>query len=347
MTTVLIVASLTLVASFVCSLLEATLYAITPARVELLRQRGGPGSARLVAMRRDVEAPIAAILTINTIAHTVGSAWCGAMVGELFGSRAVGVFAAVFTLLVLALTEIVPKSLGVRYAPTLAPLIVWPLQLMIWSVWPVVWVSRKAMHLITGAAGHEPPGEDELVAMAGLAARGGSVRNEEQRWVANALRLDQVTAGDLRTPRTVVDVLPAEQALADVVAHPSDWAYSRVPLIEGGDAEKVVGLVHRRDVFDAALEHPDAALILRDLMREIRFVPKSMRAHDLLELFLREREHMLGVLDEYGGFDGVVTLEDVLEQLLGEEIVDEHDQVVDMQQLALQRSRDRRAPSEG
>ena len=140
MTGVFIVEGLTLLASFLCSLFEAALYAITPARIEVLRRRGVRGASRLARLRHDVEGPIAAILTINTIAHTVGAAWCGAMVGQEFGSRAVGVFAAVFTVLVLSVTEIVPKSLGVRHAATLGPVIVVPLQMMIWCVWPIVWL---------------------------------------------------------------------------------------------------------------------------------------------------------------------------------------------------------------
>jgi CBS domain containing-hemolysin-like protein len=340
-TPILVVAALTLVASFVCSLLEAALYAITPARLELLRQEGGAAARKLVAMREDVEAPIAAILTVNTIAHTVGSAWCGAMVGEAYGSSAVGVFAAVFTFLVLAVTEIVPKSLGVRYAPALATSIAWPIQIMIWSVWPIVWVSRHAMRLLMGDADHNGPSEDELVAMSSLAARGGGVRGEEHRWVENALRLDQVTAGDLRTPRTVVERLPADMPLHEAVALGHRWVHSRVPITEDGQADKVTGLVYRREVFDTALAEPDAALILRDLERPLTFVPETLQAHALLDRFLTERVHMMGVADEYGGFEGVVTLEDVLEALLGAEIVDEHDEVEDMQALALQRSRQR------
>lgn len=341
MTPILVVAGLTLFASFCCSLLEAALYATTPARIELLRVRGRRGAERLAHLRADIEEPIAAILTVNTIAHTIGSAWCGAMVGELYGSRMVGVFAAVFTFLVLAVTEIVPKSLGVRYATPLASWIAWPIQLMIWGVWPVVWVAKHAMQLFTGPAATLGPSEDEVVVLSHLAARGGNVRGEEHRWVRNALRLDQVTAGELRTPRTVVEVLPADARVAEIVTNAPYWVHSRVPLTEGQDRDRVAGLVHRRDVFDAALADPDADLILRDLLRPIRFVPETMPAHELLNLFLDERVHMVAVTDEYGGFEGVVTLEDVLECLLGAEIVDEHDEVADLRALALERSRAR------
>lgn len=344
---ILLVAGLTLSASFLCSLLEAALYTITPSRIEVLRAGGSKSAARLARMRDKVEEPIAAILTVNTIAHTAGAALCGSMVGALYGNSAVGVFVALFTLLVLALTEIVPKSLGVRYATRLGPLIVWPIQLMIWSVWPVVLVCKAVMHRLTGSGHDGAPSEEEVVVFADLAARGGLVRREERRWVENALRLDQLTAGDLRTPRTVVESLPADTRIAELASHPERFVHSRIPVTEGEDVDQVIGLVHRREVFDAALALPDRELALRDLLHTIRFVPESMPAHRLLRFFLAKRMHMAAVVDEYGGFEGVVTLEDVLERLLGSEIVDEHDEVADLQALALRRSEERGTSSEG
>ena len=339
MTTLLLVAGLTLLASFLCSLFEAALYAVTPSQVEVLKQEGRSGSARLARLREDVEAPIAAILTVNTVAHTAGAAWCGALVAEIYGSAAVGVFAAIFTVLVLALTEIVPKSLGVRHAIRLAPLIVWPLQVMIWSTWPVVWVARHAMKWLGGDA-PAGPSEDEIEVLARLAARGGTVRPEEHEWVANALRLDTVKAADLRTPRTVVETIPADTLVSEVDV--PGLVHSRLPVTDGDDPDKVLGLVLRRDLLDAVLERPDAGLIVRDLMLPMRFVPESLAAHALLEHFIADRSHMIGLADEYGGFEGVVCLEDVLECLLGQQIVDEHDQVEDMQALALARRDERR-----
>lgn len=343
MTPILIVAGLTLLASFLCSLLEAALYTLTPARIDVLRKEGRSGSELLAKLREQIEEPIAAILTINTIAHTVGSAWCGAMVANHYGSDAVGLFAAVFTFLVLTVTEIVPKSLGVRFAGKLGPALAWPLQLMIWSVFPIVWLVRKAMHVLAGPAGPDHPSEEEVITTSDLAAQGGRMRAQEHVWVENALRLDRVTAGDLRTPRTVCETLAADTPVADLSSLAESWHHSRIPITEGEDIDNVIGLVHRREVFDVALTRPKAGLVLRDLVRPIAFVPEAMPAHRLLDLFLVRRTHMVAVADEYGGFEGLVTLEDVLECMLGQEIVDEHDQAADMQQLALERSRQRHA----
>jgi CBS domain containing-hemolysin-like protein len=337
MTSILLVAGITLLASFLCSLFEAALYSITPAQVEVLKARKVPQAERLGRMRAGVEEPIAAILTINTIAHTVGASVCGALVAARFGSTAVGTFAAVFTVLVLALTEIVPKSIGVRYAEALGPRITLPLQVMIWSVWPLVWVAKRATRRLMSPVGILGPSEDEVLALSRLAARSGTVRTEEHRWVKNALRLDFVTAGELRTPRTVVETVPADALVSDLLRRPGRWSHSRTPVTEGPDKDVVIGCVHRRDAFEATLEETDSATTVRDIMRPLRFIPSSMAAHRLLDEFLERREHMVGVLDQYGQFQGVVTLEDVLECLLGVEIVDEHDLADDMQEVARRR----------
>lgn len=338
MTQILVVAGLTLLASFLCSLFEAVLYAIPPARVDVLRREGGKAGELLAKLKSDVEEPIAAILTVNTIAHTVGAAWCGAMVGEEFGSAAVGIFAAIFTVLVLAFTEIVPKSWGVQHANKLGLVVARPIQIMVWSVWPIVWVAKRAMRAVAGESGPYSPSEDDVVAASMLSAKGGKVRGEEAQWVENALHLDQVSAADLRTPRTVVHSYPADTPLRDLVAEIPNWIHSRVPITEGNDLDQIVGKVHRREVYDRLLLDPETTMTLRDVSRPIEFVPDTLRAHELLDVFLKKRMHLVALTDEYGGFEGVVTLEDVLESLLGEEIVDEHDQVEDMQALARERS---------
>ena len=329
-----VVAGLTLLASFLCSLFEAALYSITPSQVEVLRSSGGPSGERIARLREDVEEPIAAILTINTIAHTVGATMLGSMVKDYSdGGNALAIFTAVFTFLVLAGTEIIPKSLGVRYASGLAPLVALPIQWMVWVSYPIAKPSKMLMRLLTGGGGHAAPSEDEVLVFSKLAMNAGDVRKEEHRWVTGALELDKATAGDLRTPRKVVFTLDADRSIEAAIANKGDWVHSRVPLVEGGNPDAIVGLVFRRDVLEAALDGRGAEP-LRSLVVPLKFVPETLPANELLRVFIGERRHMVAVADEYGGFEGVVTLEDVVERMLGQRIVDEFDVHEDLQSVA-------------
>ncbi len=330
---IFVVAACTLAASFVCSLFEAALYAITPSQVGLLKERGVRGAARLERLRNDIEEPIAAILTVNTVAHTIGAAWCGAMVAQKYGDMAVGWFATVFTLAVLALTEIVPKSLGVRHAAVLAPRLAWPLQVMTWLSWPIARPARAAMRRLSGASKNTGPSEDEVMVFTRLARRHGQVRSEESTWVENALTLDRVPARDLMTPRRVIERLPADLTVDDAIARTDRWIHSRVPIHQPGNPDEILGVVYRREVFDAGVAG-DGERTVGSLSRKLDTVPGSMPAHKLLHLFLGGRRHMVAVVDEYGSFQGIVSLEDVLEEMLGTEIVDEHDEIVDLQKHA-------------
>ncbi|MFO0947106.1 MAG: hemolysin family protein [Planctomycetota bacterium] len=337
MTAILAVAAVTLTASFVCSLFEAALYSISSAQIEIMRTSRIFGAERLAKLREKINDPIAAILTINTVAHTVGSAWCGALVGKYYGEYWVGVFAGVFTFLVLFATEIFPKNIGVMYALQIAPWMAWPLQIMVWAVWPIVKFCAGLVRLFGQEQEERAPTEDEIMMMSRLAVERGQLRPQELRWVENALRLDEVKASELMTPRTVVYTLPADMPLSDVRHRSEHWTHSRLPLTEDRDPDRIVGMVRRRDVFDAIVKGKPN-MTLRDLMHEIDFVPDTMRGHQLLDLFIIQKKHIACVVDEYGGFEGVVTLEDVLECMIGSEIVDEYDRHADMQQLARQKA---------
>ncbi|MDP7062818.1 MAG: hemolysin family protein [Planctomycetota bacterium] len=330
---ILAVATFTLAASFICSLFESALYAVTPSQVELLKQRGGRGARRLEKLRADIEEPIASILTVNTIAHTVGASWCGAMVAQEYGEQSVVWFATIFTIAVLGLTEIIPKSIGVRHAASLAPRIAIPLQLMTWLSWPIARPARAAMRRFSGADGNIGPSEDEVMVFARLASRHGQLRGEESIWVENALTLDRVRVHELMTPRRVVEKLPIDMTIADAIARTDRWIHSRVPVFDPQSPEDIVGVVYRREVFDAGIDNKGDMQIGK-LSRTLESVPESMKAHTLLQMFLQRRRHLVAVVDEYGSFQGIVTLEDVLESMLGAEIVDEHDEVADLQEHA-------------
>lgn len=332
-----LVASFTLVCSFFCSLFEASLYSITVAQTEMLKHEGVWGADRLARLRQKVDEPITAILTLNTIANTIGSAWAGALVGYHYEPQHVAWFAGGFTMSILLFSEILPKSLGVAYSVRIGPWMAWPLQLMIWVVWPLVKLLGAVMYRLTGKSKAIAPTEDEIIFTSRLAFMAGQLRSQELRWIENALLLDTVKAYELMTPRTVVYTLPADMTLAQLQHHSKHWNHSRLPLTEDRDPDRIVGMVYRREVFDA-LVHGGSAKTLRDLMHDIDFVPEQMRGHQLLDKLVKEKKHMVCVVNEYGGFEGVVTLEDVLECLLGTQIVDEHDRHADLQLLARQRA---------
>ena len=338
MTLILFVALVSLIGSFVCSFCEAALYAVTPARVETLRLAGVGGSHKLGQLRERIDEAIAAILTCNSITQTVGAAWTGALVGEVFGNRWLGAFVAAFALTMLFLTEILPKSLGVAWASVLAPRVAWLIQGMIWAVWPLAKLSTLIMRRITRRAPGQRPTEEELLVMADLAAEEGAILPEESRWVKNVLRLNNVTARELMTPRSAVYSLPADLPLNLVKMRADHWVHSRLPLTEDRDPDRVVGVVQRRAVFDR-LMRGDQTGTLRDLMRPVLFAPENVRGHQLLDRFITQHQHLAVVIDGAGRMNGVVTLEDVLEYLLGSAIVGEHDTHPDMQQLARERAR--------
>ncbi|MCB2153603.1 hemolysin family protein [bacterium] len=329
--------------SFLCSLMEAALYAIPPGKIEELRRQGHVGGVRLARLREKVDEPISAILTLNTIANTVGATVAGALVGHHYGDVAVAVYSGIFTLIILIISEIIPKTLGVTYADRLAPSLSLPMVTIIKGLFPFVLLSQRITHSIRKNVSEESsaPSEEEILALAEMGARAGTLLPEEARWAINALRLNDVTAGDLMTPRTVVYMLSADLPLNEVKEHSEHWTYSRLPVVKDNDPDQVEGVVHRRDVFDMLVHSPREELertTLRDLMHPVVLVPKTVKCHELLKRFLEDRQHLICVTNEYGGIEGVISLEDVLEYLLGEEIVDLHDQHIDMQDVARQKA---------
>ena len=285
-----------------------------------------------------IDEAIAAILTVNSITQTVGAAWSGALVGEQFGNRWLGVFVGAFALVMLVLTEIFPKSLGVAWASVLAPRVAWLIQGMIWMVWPLAKLSTLITRRVTRRAPGQEPTEEEILIMADLAAEVGAILPEELRWLRNALRLNNVTARELMTPRSAVYSIPADLPADQMQVRAKEWVHSRLPVTEASDPERVIGVVQRRVVFDH-LMHGKQTATPQTLMRPVLFVAEDVRGNRFLDQLITQRQQLAVVIDEAGRMTGVVTLEDVLEYLLGSPIVGEHDTHPDMQELARQRAR--------
>ena len=324
----------TLISAF-CSVSEAVLYSVPWSLVEMLKKQGRASGAILENLRTNVEQPITAILTLNTVANTAGAAIAGAAFAAVFGPEHLGWFAAGFTLVILIFSEIIPKTLGVIFTRSLAPRLARPVRWLVVLLMPVIWVGGWLGRAVRGRRHSPDHTEDDIRAVVSLTRRAGIIRPSEERSIRNILALDTKVVSQIMTPRTVVFSLPADLTVAEARVKDGPWPHSRIP-VYGDDSEDIVGVVFRRQVFEALADDRDNQH-LADLMKPVQFVLENMSLDKLLAKFLDSRTHLFVVLDEYGGLAGVVTLEDVLEEILGREIVDETDQVVDMREMARRR----------
>ncbi len=318
-----------------CSLAEAALYSLPWSHVEKLKRRGKKSGEALERLRNNVEEPITAILTLNTVAHTAGAAVAGWAWARLYGEHTLWIFTVVFTLVILIVSEILPKTIGVVYNDVLAPPLAPTLRFLVWVFKPAVKVLGLVATLIRGSRKSPEHSEADILAVASLTRRSGVIKPYEEQSIRNILLLDDKTVEQVMTPRTVVFSLPADMTVAEARDLHPVWPHSRVPVF-GDDNDDIVGIAYRRQVFEALADDNDE-LKLSDLMRPVRFVLESLTLDQVLVKFLGSRMHLFVVLDEYGGMAGVISLEDVLEEILGNEIVDETDQVVDMRELARMR----------
>jgi putative hemolysin len=321
MTTLLLVIGVSLAVSFLCSILEAVLLSISHSYVALLEEKGDPAGPLLARMRANIEEPISAILTLNTIAHTVGAAVGGAIALEVLGSRWIALFSALLTLAILLFSEIIPKTLGATYWQRLAPTTAHTLRWMIVAMKPVLIPLSLFSRLLA------PRGEKattvsraELEVLAEIGRREGTIDEEEWRVVTNVMNLDEVRVASVMTPRTAMVAAPLEATLEDVEGLMLDAGYLRVP-VYSGTLDNIVGILLARDLWRA---ERDGVEDLRAIIREPHFVPEGKRVEDLIKEMRRLRIKMAIVVDEFGGTAGLVTLEDLIEEIVGE-IQDEHE----------------------
>ena len=323
--------------SAVCSLFEAVLYSATPGQIEALAGGGHPAGRIFKKLRTDVDRPIAAILTLNTIAHTVGAAFAGSAAAGVFGHHWLPHFSAVFTAAILVLSEIVPKTVGVVHAGPMIPFVAFPLRVLVWVMAPLVWMSTAITRLIAPGRRESPITSAELGHLARLCFQEGEIGNDQRQAIEAILSLQKKRVKDVMTPRTVVVSFSEHSSLGEVTQAYDRWEHSRYPVYDD-NPEDVVGLVLIKEMF-VALSRGRRETRLSELMQPVHFVAETAGLDRMLREFLDRREHLFVVLDEYGGLAGVITLEDILEELIGREIVDESDQVADKRELARKRRR--------
>ncbi|MDH3206345.1 MAG: CNNM domain-containing protein [Gemmatimonadota bacterium] len=333
MTLLIFYASLALVVSFLCSLLEASLLSVSVGYVNVLVERGAPGAKLMHLHKSSPDRALAAILSSNTVAHTVGAAGVGAQVTSIWGDRWLGLASGLLTIVILLLTEIVPKTLGTLNANRLVGFTAPVVQGMIYLLYPLVLAAEFVGRLVAGGDRGLTITRDEVAALADLGKQGGSLSPAEARAIRNLLSLRTIRVSDIMTPRPVVEALDADTTVGEFADSDRETFFARMPVTEGGNIDDVIGVIHRSMILDAVREQRLDERF-RGMVRPLEAVPSGATASKALEMLLAQTEHMLLVVDEYGGMAGVLTLEDVLETLLGVEIVDETDRAVDMRELA-------------
>lgn len=323
--------------SFLCSIMEAVLLSVTPAYVGALEVEKPDVAARLRGLRSDVDRPLAAILTLNTVAHTIGAAGAGAQAAAYFGSGAIGIFSALLTLGILVLSEIIPKTLGAVYWRGLAPLVSRILGPLILLLLPLVWMSQWFAKLLTRGEKSGEVSREELAALATIGAAEGVFDHREARLFQSLLKFESLSVSDVMTPRTVMVAFPETATVDDLVNAKSP--FSRYP-VYSGNLDDVSGYVLLSDALAKVAEDVHTTP-LSELRRDIAAVPERRSLLEVFDNLVEGREHIVLVVDEYGGTSGIATMEDVIETLLGLEITDETDKNEDMQALARDRWRQR------
>ena len=326
-----------IVASFLCSLWEATLLSITPSYAQLKLSEGARTGIKLQEFKSNIDRPLAAILTLNTIAHTVGAIGVGAQAAQIWADTnplITGVAVPVImTLAILILSEIIPKTIGATYWQGLAPFTVNSVSLVIVLLWPLVWLSQKITRLLKRNKDQNIFSHSEFLAMAAIGVEEGHVHPKQSEIIQNLFELHRVPVKEVMTPRTVVAMAPEGMTIADYFDTHGEPAFSRIPLHEDASRDAVTGYVLKDSLLSSLLEGKgDRAL--RELRRDIVVVHENQGIRPLFRDFLGRREHIALVVNEFGGTEGIVTLEDLIETLLGAEIMDEFDKVADMQELA-------------
>jgi len=320
--------------SFLCSVMEAVLLSITPSYIGVLRKENEALANRVQSLKDNIDQPLAAILTLNTVAHTAGAAGVGAQAAAVFSDAAVGIASAIMTLLVLVLSEIIPKTLGASYWRGLTPVVSLSLVFLVKVFKPFVWMSDRLTRLIGKKEDEAHFIRQEIEVMAELGSEAGALNQDESDTIRSLLNFRTASLTDIMTPQTVLFKVHKDITVDDYLSEHGSVPFSRV-LVFDEDGDDVVGYVHKNDLM-LAYHRLGHDYRVGKLIKSLYTVPETLAAPSLFQNLLQRREHIALIVDEYGAVQGIVTLEDLLESLIGVEIVDEHDRVSDMQVKAQQ-----------
>ncbi|EMY81908.1 hypothetical protein pgond44_05175 [Psychroflexus gondwanensis ACAM 44] len=324
-----------LFSSFICSIMEAVLLSVPVSFLKSESSDAKVKSSSMLELKEDIDKPLTAILTVNTIAHTVGAAGVGAQATLVFGEAYFGVVSAILTLLILIFTEIIPKTLGANYSRELVGISYKTIKFMMVITYPLVKLSSMLTKKLSREKKQLTTSREEISALATIGTQEGVFVDKENRIIQNLIKLKSIKISEVMTPRIVVVTASEEMSLEEFMQNKEFLHFSRIPIYQN-EKDQITGYVLRELIFEKLAEDK-FDVQLKDIKRDLLSFPKDMTLFDVWEELLQHKEHISLVTDEYGGMDGITTLEDIIEALLGFEIVDEKDKVEDMQKYAMKR----------
>ena len=344
MTALILFFLVSIIFSFLCSIWEAVILSVTPAYIRRVKREGSSIGPLLESYKEDIDRPLSAILTLNTIAHTVGAIGVGAQAGKLFGNNQLdlgftslsyeSIIAALMTMAILILSEIIPKTIGANMWQTLAPFTVRSLSVLIWILSPLVWISQRITKTLKKDKERSVLSRADFAAMAKTGEMEGTLDRSESTIIQNLLRLDKLKARDIMTPRNVMVVANEEQTLEAFWQAHQPLPYSRIPVYQE-KPDHITGMFLKDQLLEE-LAGDQNQMALKEIRRDILHVNDSEPLPKLLDHLVTSKQHIAMVYDQYGSVVGLVTMEDIFETLMGLEIMDETDTVENLQRYARQ-----------
>ncbi len=320
--------------SFLCSMLEAVLLTSTSAYIGVLVKENKRSAKLLEHLKENIDRPISAILTLNTLSHTLGSAAIAYQIQVHFGQEAVTAASFILTFLILIVSEIIPKSIGAAHWKALVPFAAYTIQLMILVLYPLVLLSEWLGKFFAKTSEDPEVTREELLMTAEIGVEEGTLKGKESNIIKNLLMLDKIYVSDIMTPRSVFFALDKELTVEEVFNKYKPLRFSRIP-VYSGSLDNIIGMTYRYKIHEA-LSNDQHEKLVGDMVTPISSIPERMTVSQVLDFFIKEKEHIALAVDEYGIVAGLVSLEDAVETLLGVEIVDELDNVEDMRKFALE-----------
>lgn len=335
MTLLLLYLFLALIVSFLCSIMEAVLLSTPVSYLKMMDKSGNKHAKRLDLLKQKIDRPLSAILSLNTVAHTVGAAGVGAQAISVFGEVYFGIVSAVLTILILIFTEIIPKTIGARYWRKFTTPVSILIKISIFVTYPLVILSSFITRMVSGNSQEQKTSREEFSILANISRQEGTIGEKEHNIIQNLIKLQDIRVSEVMTPRVVVSLADENMELEEFLTKKDLLRFSRIPVFSQ-NRENVVGYIFRQKVFEKLAEDV-SNLKLKDIKRNIVFIPETVALLDAWDILMKNKEHIAMVIDEFGGMDGIITMEDIIESLLGIEIVDEKDTITDMQQYAKDR----------